>query len=284
MPSAAVQNLSYCGQQAYTHDHDRFLTALFAPSDRREALFSLIAFNIEIAKTREVVSEALLGQIRLQWWRDAIAEIFDGSPRRHEVISPLVDAVGRFGLTRSHFDTLIDAREDDLTELAPPTLADLERYCDRTTTPLIRLQLETLGVAGGAAHHAAKNLGIAWALTGLIRAVPFHARQRRVYLPTEMVEEVAVEMGDLFELRPHAGLAKAVERLAACARTRLMEAKSTAGRVEKAARPPLMLATLAQGYLTAIEKSNYDVFTHGVQNASPLRQGRLIWASLCGRY
>ena len=64
--------LSYCGQEVRKYDKDRFLTALFAPADRREALFALYAFNLEIAKTREVVTEPVLGQIRLQWWYDAI--------------------------------------------------------------------------------------------------------------------------------------------------------------------------------------------------------------------
>ena len=65
-------------------DNDRFLTALFAAAAEREALFALYAFNIEIAKTRETVSEPLIGQMRLQWWRDAIDEIFgDGPVRRH---------------------------------------------------------------------------------------------------------------------------------------------------------------------------------------------------------
>ncbi len=281
MQSAAVRDLSYCGQQAHAHDHDRFLTALFAHHDRREALFALIAFNIEIAKTREVVTETLLGQIRLQWWRDAIGEIYDGTPRRHEVIGPLADAVDRFDLSRRHFDTLIDAREDDLTELAPATLSDLESYCARTTAPLIRLQLEALGIADGPAHELAEQVGIAWSLTGLIRAIPFHARQRRVYLPTEVVEAVAVEMGDVFELRPHAGLAKAVERLSACAQSHLTQGRR---RIEKAARPPLMVATLAKGYLKAIEKAGFNVFAPAVQNPRPMRNAYLIWASLRGRY
>jgi len=283
LSSTAAERLSYCGHQAYEHDRDRFLTTLFSPADRREALFALIAFNIEIAKTREVVSEALLGQIRLQWWRDAIGEIYDGTPRRHEVIAPLAEAVERWQLDRRHFDTLIDAREDDLTETAPPTLEALEDYCARTSAPLIRLQLQTLGIAEGPAHEAAGPLGTAWAMTGLMRAVPFHARQRRVYLPTAVVEEVAVEMGELFELRPHAGLAKAIERVVERAREHLREGRRTARQAGKAALPPLMLATLCDGYLKAIERSDFDVFSARVQAPNRLRQWRLLWRSLVGR-
>ena len=71
------------------HDPDRFLTALFAPPDRRDALLTLYALNHELARAREVVSEPPLALIRLQWWR----EVVEGAPRRHEVASPLSAAI-----------------------------------------------------------------------------------------------------------------------------------------------------------------------------------------------
>ena len=67
--------LSYCADQVRRQDRERYLTALFAPAGRREDLFALYAFNLEVAKTAEVVSEAMVGRIRLQWWREAIEEI-----------------------------------------------------------------------------------------------------------------------------------------------------------------------------------------------------------------
>ena len=105
------------------HDRDRFLTALFAPVERREALFALYAFNFEVAKTREVVQQVLLGHIRLQWWREAIGEIYSGGPvRRHEVVDPLAEAIRRLALSRDWFDRLIAARAADLDD-APPDVS-----------------------------------------------------------------------------------------------------------------------------------------------------------------
>ena len=71
------------------HDPDRFLTALFAPPDRRDALLTLYAFNHELARAREVASEPPLALIRLQWWR----EVVEGEPKRHEVATPLSEAI-----------------------------------------------------------------------------------------------------------------------------------------------------------------------------------------------
>ena len=70
---AGPETLSYCAQEVRRHDRARYLSSLFAPDERREDLFALYAFNLEVAKTAEVVSEPMLGQIRLQWWREAIA-------------------------------------------------------------------------------------------------------------------------------------------------------------------------------------------------------------------
>ena len=107
-------NLSACGTIAFEKDKDRFLVAMTAPELVRESLFALLAFNHEIAKTRESVSEIMLGQIRLQWWREAVEECFEGTPRRHEVVQPLHEAVAHHQLSRDLLDRMIDAREQDI--------------------------------------------------------------------------------------------------------------------------------------------------------------------------
>ena len=77
------------------HDPDRFLTALFAPAERRDALLALYAFNHELARAREVASEPPLALIRLQWWR----EVVEGEAKRHEVATPLSAAIAAGALT-----------------------------------------------------------------------------------------------------------------------------------------------------------------------------------------
>src|SRR5271156_3271915 len=87
--STDPDRLSPVGALVRRHDRDRFQTALFAPAARREALFALYAFNYEIARVRESVREPMLGQIRLQWWREAIDAAYAGAAsRRHEVAGP----------------------------------------------------------------------------------------------------------------------------------------------------------------------------------------------------
>jgi len=198
----ATPDLSYSGQEVRKYDNDRFLTSLFAPAERREALFALYAFNLEIAKTREVVTEPVLGQMRLQFWRDGIEAVYaDGSIPKHAVMEPLAAAAKEHGLTRAHFDRLIDAREADLDDTPPANLSCLVNYAEVTGAPLVTLALETLGVRDETAQRAGRHIGIAYALTGILRAVPFHARQHRQLLPDDRMQAHGAKQGDLFELR-----------------------------------------------------------------------------------
>src|SRR5258708_24245400 len=73
----------YCAQQVRRFDHDRYLGTMFAREPVQARLFALYAFNVEIARVREIVSEPVIGQMRLQWWRDAITEFAAGAVRRH---------------------------------------------------------------------------------------------------------------------------------------------------------------------------------------------------------
>ncbi|QQP91591.1 squalene/phytoene synthase family protein [Skermanella sp. TT6] len=276
--------LSYCGQEVRKYDNDRFLTCLFAPPDRREALFALYAFNLEIAKTREVVTEPVLGQIRLQWWHDSIGEVYAGAGRRHEVLMPLADAIRRFDLTRAHFETLIDGREADLTDEPPADGTCLASYAEVTSAPLAKLALEILGVRDAPADAAARHVGIAWALTGLLRAVPFHARGHRLYLPKDVLERHGVSERSLFDLKPPEGLKGVVAEVSGMARTHLEEARALRAQVPRAGYPALLTATLADIYLGVIAKAGNDVFAPRVQMPNPFRQARLAWRAMTGRY
>src|SRR5271155_5910321 len=85
--STGPDRLSPVAALVRRHDRDRYQTALFAPAARREALFALYAFNYEIARVREAVTQPMLGRIGLEWWRENIAAAFGGSAvRRHPVV------------------------------------------------------------------------------------------------------------------------------------------------------------------------------------------------------
>jgi NADH dehydrogenase [ubiquinone] 1 alpha subcomplex assembly factor 6 len=278
--------LSPAARLVRRHDRDRFLTALFAPASAREALFALYAFNYEVAKTRELVSEAMLGHLRLQWWRDSVAAIYDGTPlRKHEVVEPLAAAIRAHDLSRPEVERLIDAREADLADAAPDSIEMLEAYAEATAAPLVLLALEALGVRDAAAREAGRRVGIAYALAGLLRAVPFHARARRVYLPADLLAVHGVDaQRDLFELRPSAGLAAVASAVAARARIHLAAARAEARRVRRAAVPALLPAILASRALDRLAQAEYDVFAPRLALPDGTTSWRLAFAALIRRY
>src|SRR5215510_7106857 len=114
-------------------DFDRYLSSLFAPHALRAELNVLYAFNYEVAKTAETVSQPIAGQIRLQWWRDRISELYRGVAVEHPVVQALDGVISRRNLPRGLFDALIDAREHDLEEAPFATIDEFEAYADTTS-------------------------------------------------------------------------------------------------------------------------------------------------------
>jgi NADH dehydrogenase [ubiquinone] 1 alpha subcomplex assembly factor 6 len=282
--SSVAASLSPVALIVRTHDRDRFQTALFAPTEARETLFALYAFNYEIARVRESVREPMLGRIRLQWWREAIDTAYDGgSPRRHEVVEPLTAAIRTHAFGREHFERLIEAREGDLDEAPPATLAALEDYAERTSAPLIRLALEALGAATPQTLAAATEIGIAYALTGIIRALPLHARAGRTIIPDDIAEGTGLDRGDCVALRATPALRRAVEAIAGASTRRLDAARAMRRGLPRAALPALLPARIAAHVLRRLERAGFDPFS-GAGESDPLQSWRLAFASMTGRF
>ena len=290
MPRKPRSRQSYAAQQVRRFDYDRYLCALFAPAARRDALFAVLAFNIEVAKTREAVTEPMLGQIRLQWWREAIAEIYDGDPgegggvRRHEVVLALADAIQAHDLPRRAFDRLIDAREFDLTDQLPRSLGDLMDYLDDTSAALFHLLALVLDARDVATDTIARGVGRVWGLTGLIRAIPFHARQQRCFIPQDVAESTGLKPRDVFDLKPTEALASAVRRLTEEAARRLTLARAERETLDPKALSAVLPAILAGRYLDRIAAQDFDVLTKPVTLGRFIRQRALWRAAKRGLY
>jgi phytoene synthase len=163
------------------HDPDRFLTALFAPPAKRDALLTLYAFNHELARAREAVSEPLLALIRLQWWR----EVVEGARRRHEVAEPLAAAIDAGELDRADLLALIGGREIEV-EPAIETLQAWRAYVLATAGGLAVAAGRLLGAPD---PEVLRPLGAAYGIAGLLRSVAAHARQGRCMLPEDVLAE-----------------------------------------------------------------------------------------------
>lgn len=268
------------------HDRDRYQTALFAPPDRREALFALYSFNYEIARARESVREPMMGLMRLQWWRDALDEIHAGAPpRRHEILTPLAAAIAAHRLSQEHFKALLDTRARDMDDTPPASLAALEAYAAGSSSRLLLLALEVLGVSDAASAAAADAVGTAYALSGLLVAAPFHARLRRLYLPQELIARHGVDLErSLFSWKSSPALAAVAREIATSAHGHLAEARRARRDVPRAALPVLLHGAIAERRLRQLERFGFDVMEPRLAAEDTLQSARLAWAALRRRF
>jgi phytoene synthase len=182
---SSLNSIEFCQQMVRRDDRDRFDTCLFAPSDVQPKLWTLYAFNQEIAKTRDSVSEPALGEIRLQWWRDALEEVKAGRGREHPVVQAVEDHLNSPKLL-GLLGQLIDAREADLFDEGPASFDALRSYAEGAGGILAELALMvSINDPSSALLERARRTGAAWAMLGLVRAVPFHWADNRTYLPGE---------------------------------------------------------------------------------------------------
>lgn len=279
--NAVDESLETCLATVRGLDHDRFLTLLVVPGGQRPALTVLYAFNAEIARVRETVSEPMLGQIRLQWWREAVEALERGDVRGHEVLT----ALAGMGLPAAPLIGLIDARERDLDDEPFADMAALESHAEATSGGLMNLAVFALagGDAAAAAAGTIRLAGIAYALTGLLRALPAHASQGRLYLPLDLLRKHDVDPHRIFAGETPEGLRAIVDEIATRARGLLAEARAS-GKIDRIILPALLPASLCDRYLDLMTAPGFDPFRDPTEVPAYRRQLRLVGRSLIGRF
>jgi phytoene synthase len=237
----------HCQELVANADKDRFLSCLFAPVDARPHLFALYAFNVEIARIRETVSEPQIGLVRQQWWLDTVDGIYASRTPDHPVAQALAHAIAKGDLPKHALQNLIIAREFDIYDDPMPTLSGLEGYLGETSSSLIQMAALILGK--GAAE-AAGLAGVAFGLAGVLRL------QKPRYLPRDMVQSHG-EMETINQLCIHA-------------RKRLAEARALHGNIPPLALPAFLPASLTELYLRRIERG-------GSPEVSQIRRQFSLW-------
>ena len=243
----------HCLDLVRAGDKDRFLASLFAPQAKRPHLLALYAFNLEIARIRDTVSEPHLGEIRQQWWLDTLDGIYAGEVPAHPVAQELALAIAAGELPRHAVRGLILARQFDLYNDPMPALVNLEGYLGETSSALIQMAALILG--GPSAPDAAGLGGVAYGLARLLCSG--HARR---YLPRDMVEAE--------------GEAAALAQLLHHARRRLAEARGFA--IPPGSYAAYAVVSLTDLYLRALERGGPKALNQSVP-VSPLRRQLRLW-------
>ncbi|MGO9758519.1 MAG: phytoene/squalene synthase family protein [Roseiarcus sp.] len=277
LSTALAQAYAHCETLTREHDRDRWLAGLFAPSIARPPLFALAAFSYEVGRLREIVREPLAGEMRLQWWRDALIGAGRGEAPGHPVAAALSDTIERFNLPPQAFDDLLSARAFDLYDDPMPDWNHFEGYCGETSSALFRLGTLVLGRGrdlGGA--DAAGHAGVAYALVGLLRALPLTSARGQVFLPGDILARHDVSRDDIAGRRASPGLRAALAELRAVARRRLDEALKLARQGPRDIASAFLPLACLPLYLAAMERPRYAPFDTIVE-ASQWRRQWALW-------
>jgi phytoene synthase len=263
----------HCGELLREGDKDRFLATLFAPPKYRRALFALYAFNLEVARTRELAREPMPGEIRLQWWREVLGGIGRGDVDAHPVAAAIRDVVVRYRLPPKALADLIDARTFDLYDEPMPDVAYLDRYAVHTSAALIDLAARILGdgrepdIAELAGH-----AGIAYAISGLLRALPLHASRGQIYLPADLMQRYGAQAADVLAGKATTEIRAVLAELRLRARQHLGAMRPLLDAAPAEVLPALLPVALVRPALDRMERRSYAPFA-----PSELPQWRRQW-------
>ncbi len=248
-----------CAALVERGDPDRFAAVMAAPPDARAKLWPLYAFNLEVARAPWVTKEPMISEMRLQWWRDVVAE---PRPRAHEVAGPLHALIREADLPITALDRLAAARQWDIYPDAFTDRAAFDTYLDDTGAGLMWLAARALG-APEAAEPVVRGFGWATGLANFLRAVPdLEARGR-----TPLVDG-----------RPGAVRDLAADGLRCIARARIGRAAIGAG------APALLAGWQAETLLRQVQADPMVVAEGRMGLSEFSRRGRLIWQGLTGRW
>lgn len=246
----------HCDELVRAHDRDRWMANGLLPDNKRRHAMAIHAFSYEAARIRETIHEAMPGEIRLQWWVDAIEGEARGDVGGHPVAAALIDTIRRFSLRRSGFVNLLEARRFDLYDDAMPTLNDLEGYAGETASVLfLELAQVLCDGADPKVADAAGHAGVAYALTGLMRALPIHARRNQVYLPADLLNAKGIEPDDVRHGRRAEDLAGVLAGLRQSAADHLDKALAALAGADARARPAFLPLAFVPPYLKALAKA-----------------------------
>jgi len=270
-------NFDHARDLVYGQDRDRYLAALFAAEATRPGLLALYAFNTEISRVRDLVSDPLPGEVRLQWWRDFLQGTEHGAANANPVAAALAETVERYQLPKTALVSMIDARVFDLYDDPMPSLNDLEGYCGETASALIQLGAIILNEgADPGTGEIAGHAGVAYALCGLMRALPWHAARGQMYLPADLLARHGVETQAVFKGETTPELMAALKELRSHVRHHIGRVRASVSEIPANVAPAFLPLALVEHFLKKMEAPGHDPLKTPVE-LSQLRRQWALW-------
>jgi phytoene synthase len=276
MTGARTDPHDYCARKAAASGSSFYYSFRLLPPPRRRAITALYAYCREVDDVVDEVTDPAVARLKLAWWRQEVAAIFDGSPQ-HPVAQALREVVAEFPLSRDDLLTVIDGMEMDLTQTRYLDFTALTLYCDRVAGVVGRMSAVIFGYRNPATLDYARDLGIAFQLTNIVRDVGEDARRGRIYLPQEDLARFGVSVSALLGGKPSGDftglMAFEVERAREWYARALGKLPAEDRRAQRAG---LAMAAIYRTLLDEIARDGYRVLDRRLA-LTPLRKLWIAW-------
>jgi len=266
----------YAQQKAAQSGSSFYYSFLFLPPPRRRAITALYAYCREVDDVVDTIADPGVARLKLAWWRNEVAAVYAGTPQ-HPVAQALVPVVRDFALPEAHLQTIIDGMAMDLDHSRYLDFAALETYCHRVAGVVGLLSAQIFGYAHPATLGYARDLGVAFQLTNIVRDVGEDARRGRIYLPQEDLARFHVAPSSLAQGATSDAFKAMMAFEAERARgwyTRAFAQLDPGDR--RAQRPGLIMAAIYRTLLDEIERDGYRVLDRRIA-LTPLRKLWIAW-------
>lgn len=257
---------SFCADLVRSHDFVRYASTLFVPPAERRAMLALYAFNVEIIRIRDQVSQPLPGEVRMQWWRDLLAGAAHGGEEGNPVAAELLLALRNCGLPAEPLSRLIDEHEFDLYNDPMPTLSALEGYVQETTSALFELAARLLSPPSAEIDHLARHAGFALGFVQMVASLPRDAARRQLFVPLQLLQSHGSGPEEVFAGRQTPNARAAIDRLLGEARRHLRTAEGLLGEVPPQVRPVFLPLALVRRDLARLSRADNDPFVPRIRS------------------
>uniref|UniRef100_A0A670KEE0 NADH:ubiquinone oxidoreductase complex assembly factor 6 n=1 Tax=Podarcis muralis TaxID=64176 RepID=A0A670KEE0_PODMU len=249
--SGAGEGERYCMELLRKRDYEGFLCSLLLPAECRRSAFALRAFNVELAQIKESVTQKTIGLMRIQFWRQAVEDMYHDNPPQQPVAVELW-------------------KEKNMDDRAYRDIGELEAYAENTQSAILYLTLEMLGVKDLHADHAASHIGKAQGIVTCLRATPFHASRGKVFLPMDICMLHGVSQEDFIRRNQEKKMRDVIYDIASQAHVHLEHARSFRKNVPVKAFPAFLYTAALEDYLNKIQKVDFDIFHPSLHRKSTL--------------
>jgi phytoene synthase len=272
---ASTGAAEFCADLVRTHDFGRYASTLFVPAAQRRELLAIYAFNVEVSRVHQQVSQPLPGEIRLQWWTDMLAGASHGGIEGNPVAAELLRVIQSRPLPIERLSRLVSEHQFDLYNDPMPTMAALEGYLNDTSSALFSFAAAVTGETSEEIEHLARHAGLAQGIAAVMTRLPLDASRRQLFLPQQVLEHHGSGIEEIFAGKENPKIRAALDQLASEARKHLKMAMTLLATAPQEKRRVFLPLAWVDQDLKRMSRADNDPFM--MQAPSRLRTLWMLW-------